>query len=180
MTRSSRIGALLVALAVLFVTPATVAVARVEHPVPIKGTSTGVDETLPPDSCPEGASWRYLSTGTGRFSHLGAATVEVTHCTWIDWATGTGEFAFGTITITAANGDVLTLAHHGTFELAFGAEGPESSLIDLEWVVTGGTGRFADATGSGTATAVGDLEAGTTTADYHGTIVYDASSRSAR
>jgi hypothetical protein len=180
MTRSSRVAALLLALAVLIVTPATMAVARVEHPVPIRGTSTGVDEMLPVGSCPEDADWTYRNTGTARFSHVGAAAFELTHCTWMEWETGAGVFGYGTTTITAANGDVLTLAHHGTFELAFGAEGPESSLADLEWVVTGGTGRFADATGSGTATAVGDLEAGTTTATYLGTIVYDASNRSAR
>lgn len=50
---------------------------------------------------------------------------------------------FGSVTITAANGDELTLDYEG---LLFAATGEGIGTFTF----TGGTGRFADATGSGT------------------------------
>jgi hypothetical protein len=83
------------------------------------------------------------------------------------------------VTLTAANGDRLVLADHGTFEIVMGASGP-LSLIQLDWAVIGGTGRFAHAAGSGTANPVGNLVANYTSATFDGVIEYDASDRSGR
>jgi hypothetical protein len=112
--------------------------------------------------------------GAATVSHLGSASIVVDHCSRFTSPT-TGEFGDGTITLTAANGDVLVLDEWGTFELV----GP-TSIIDLSWTVNGvlSTGRFTNATGSGSAAPVGDLIANTTTGSMWGTIAYDASNRS--
>jgi hypothetical protein len=168
--------ALLLAVAMLVAIPATASFARSDQPVPIKGTSSGEDMMLSPEDCPGEWEWLYLNTGTGRFSHLGVVDFEITHCSRFT-SELTGEFDHGTITLTAANGDVLTLAHHGTFVLEFGPD-YAYSYPELVWVVLGGTGRFAGASGSGT--AVGNLLTNTTTGSFVGTIVYDASNRAGR
>ncbi len=54
-------------------------------------------------------------------------------------------------THTAANGDELEITMEGTFE--FEVVGPFSYKVNFSnytWTITGGTGRFMDATGSGT------------------------------
>lgn len=147
-------------------------------PVPIHGSVMGQDGMAPPDGCPAGAGWRYISTGSGEFSHLGPVDYVITHCSWLDSQT-TGHFGPGTMTIVADNGDTLVLEDEGTFEIVMGATGP-LSMIQLDWTVIGGTGRFANAHGSGTADPVGDLMAGTTSATWEGAIRYDASDRSRR
>jgi hypothetical protein len=57
-----------------------------------------------------------------------------------------------TSTLTAANGDQLTLEGPG---LNCGIDTPQGTVVDL-WTVTGGTGRFQGATGSGTKSATID------------------------
>jgi hypothetical protein len=165
---------LVLALVVLVASPA---LATPEDGVPIKGTVIGVDTMNAPTGCDPiqggsdfDAQWLYRSTGTGNISHLGRVDFVVEHCSYIDFATGTGVFDNGTTTFVAANGDTLVLSHSGSFAVV----GP-FSYIDMNWNVAGGTGRFADATGSGTANPLGDLVAGTTTASFTGFIDYDAS-----
>ena len=97
--------------------------------------------------------------------------MAVTHCTFVDMATGTGSFGPGTITLTAANGDELHLVHRGTFRIVMGPDGPRS-IFDMTWTVDGGTGRFAGATGSGTTHGSSLLSTGITTASYQGEIEY--------
>jgi len=117
------------------------------------------------------ALWRYTGTGTGTFLHLGMAWVSVTHCTFVDFASGTGTFGPGTIALTAANGDELHLVHMGTFSLVVAPDGL-TSVFDMTWVVAGGTGRFAGATGAGTTHGSSLLSTGTTAASYEGEIAY--------
>jgi len=138
---------------------------------PFGGVTVSVDSIAPPDDCPDGTVWRYVSEGSGRLLHLGRVGVVVTHCTRFTSPT-TGAFGQGTMTFTAANGDVLVLNHWGTFELVGGPAGPMYSYIDLHWEVVGGTGRFAGATGHGDSAPIGDLVAGTTRATFWGEIAY--------
>lgn len=135
---------------------------------------SGEDTLGSPGALCEGWDGRYVSVGAATVSHLGSASIVVDHCSRFTTAT-TGEFGVGTITLTAANGDVLVLDGWGTFELV-GA----TSIVDLIWTVNGeqSTRRFANATGSGTAAPVGDLIADTTTGSTWGTIAYDASNSS--
>jgi hypothetical protein len=138
---------------------------------PFAGHDRVADTLLTPSGCPAGANWRYSATGTGWFRHLGLTSVAVTHCTFVDMATGTGSFGPGTITLTAANGDELDLVHRGTFSLAMTPDGL-TSAFDMTWVVAGGTGRFAGATGSGTTHGWSLLSTRITTASYRGEIAY--------
>lgn len=146
-------------------------------PVPLAGTMTGADGYGPPTGCPAGAGWRYTSTGTGVFSHLGEVSFVVTHCSF----PATSSFGPGTLSVRAANGDTLTLSDQGTFVVNFDSQGnPVSSDITMELTVTGGTGRFAGATGSATGTGRSDIAANVTTVQLAGKIVYDASNARAR
>jgi hypothetical protein len=84
----------------------------------------------------------FTGDATGISSHLGDLTVRVEGAGRV---TPDGTFAgSGTVTITAANGDQLT----GTFTLTttdlFAGGGTTTVIV----TITGGTGRFADATGT--------------------------------
>jgi hypothetical protein len=138
---------------------------------PFAGHDRVADTLLAPSGCPAGAAWRYAAAGTGWFTHLGLTSVAVTHCTFVDMATGTGRFGPGTITLTAANGDAVQLVQEGTFVIVMTPDGP-SSAFDMTWVVAGGTGRFAGATGRGTTHGSSLLSTGITTASYHGEIAW--------
>jgi hypothetical protein len=154
-------------LCIAFAAPVTAA-----DPVrPFGGHDRAVDTFTPPTTCPAGALWRYTGTGTGLFLHLGTASVSVTHCTFVDFASGTGTFGPGTIALTAANGDELHLVHQGTFSLVMTPDGL-TSVFDMTWVAVGGTGRFAGATGAGTTHGSSLLSTGTTSASYEGEIAY--------
>jgi hypothetical protein len=147
-------------------------VSAADPPRPFAGsTRPGIDTMGPPVGCSAAAVWRYSSHAEGVFTHLGLVDFEITHCSSLDIATGAGTADDGAIRITAANGDALVLAEHGTFQVNPWPN-PTTSDIHLVWVITGGTGRFANATGAGEATALGDLAAGTTVSWFRGTISY--------
>lgn len=129
------------------------------------------DSFSPPTTCPDGATWRYSGSGTGQFRHLGRTSVSLTHCTFVDFASGTGTFGPGTVVLTAGNGDELRLVYTGTFSLVMGPGGL-TSVFDMTWVVAGGTGRFAGATGAGTTQGSSLLSTGITAASYEGEIAY--------
>ena len=88
---------------------------------------------------------RFVSEG--QFSHLGRTTsvIELLSCTANADGTVSGP---GTAVHTAANGDAL----HAEWTGAFAQDG--SSVLTIEF--TGGTGRFADATGQGTGGGLSD------------------------
>jgi hypothetical protein len=79
--------------------------------------------------------------GSGQFAHLGRFTFtnDITSFT----LTGPDTFSFTlTATLVAANGDEVYTTATGTGKLT--ATGSESTLVST---ITGGTGRFADASG---------------------------------
>ena len=82
-----------------------------------------------------------LIQASGQATHLGRFTVEIPHT--VNQAL---RMASGTYVFTAANGDTLTAEF------------------------TGGTGRFAGATGSFTAERVFTMATSTTTGSFEGTI----------
>jgi hypothetical protein len=105
-------------------------------------------------------------TGICRLSHLGLTThvgVEIV-----------GAVLNATHTFTAANGDLLFTTTTGTAVLKPDFSGVIFSNIET---VTGGTGRFANA--SGTATRIGStvFSNGTATWEIQGTLTYAASDR---
>ncbi len=63
----------------------------------------------------------------------------------------------GTIKVVAANGDELHLEHTMLSVLVFGEPGPPLGFtFEGSWEAVGGTGRFAQAEGSGVLGGVGD------------------------
>jgi hypothetical protein len=93
--------------------------------------------------------------GTARFSHLGKSSYSGTFTITL---TGPGTFTIGgTQTVVAANGDMLFVSFAGTGTLT-GMFGPgQTSEIATTWTVTGGTGRFDDASGTLTGTVSTEL-----------------------
>ena len=104
--------------------------------VPFKGSLEGV-ETITPLADPFIFA---LLNGTGHATHLGRFTLVGPHTVNLATSTWIGSLAF-----TAANGDTLTADFTGT------ATGPPTNGVESTMetaVITGGTGRFAGASGS--------------------------------
>jgi hypothetical protein len=131
------------------------ATAQATHSVPFKGSFEG-SQTLTPGTPPFGTV-NGSATGTG--THLGEFTVAFPHT--VNFATRTGV---GTYTFTAANGDTLTASFTGA---ATGS--PQVSIVEHA-TVTGGTGRFAGATGTFTAQRQFNQLTGVTTGSFEGEI----------
>lgn len=91
-----------------------------------------------------------IDFGTCQATHLGRATFVSDKIINVVAGTQTVEATF-----TAANGDVLTGTGAGTSQLV----GPGRVAFTATIAFTGGTGRFADATGQATLTGEADLVA---------------------
>jgi hypothetical protein len=134
---------------------ASVAVA-VAAETPFKGTVTAVETSRvdPP----------FVSIdreGTGTATHLGRFTEHVTLQANLET-----EFATGTATFTAANGDTLTASVTGK---ATPTSPGVLSFVEV-YTITGGTGRFAGATGTFTLESTLNLATGVSSGKFRGTI----------
>jgi hypothetical protein len=122
------------------------------------------------------SDWVIEFTVTGHVSHLGKVTGLGSHCSQVDFQTGNATYGDGILTIVAANGDELWGTYHS------GTSGP-LSVTELWWqdtfVLIGGTGRFANASGGGV--EWGTALAATFELEYEmeGMISFDASDRRA-
>ncbi len=126
--------------------------------VPFRGRLDG-DVTRTPLSPPLVS---VLVEGTGQAAHLGRYTFTFPHV--VDSST---RLATGTYTFRAANGAKLTADVIGR-AVPVGTTGVLH--ITEQATITGGTGRFARATGSFTIERDYDTVAGTTTGSFDGTI----------
>ena len=120
----------------------------VKASVPFKGT---LDVSI------TGAGASITTAGSGNASHMG--TVATAEELFIN---PDGSFT-GTITFTAANGDQVACTLSGQFVSATAAAG--------EYVISGGTGRFSDASG-GASFNVSMTSASTFRVNFHGDISY--------
>ena len=123
--------------------------------VPFKGNLEGTQTSTPlqpPFAFVDGSA-------TGNATNLGRFTVAFPHT--VNFATRTGV---GTFTFTAANGDTLTADFTGQAQ-----PGPLVSIVEHA-TITGGTGRFAGATGSFTVERLFNPASGTTEGSFEGTI----------
>jgi hypothetical protein len=98
----------------------------------------------------------------GNATHLGRFSLDIPHL--VDPATRT---AAGVYEFTAANGDAVYAEFTGE---ASPTDVPGVLYIRETATITGGTGRFADATGSFTAHRLYDTVTGTTIGYFEGTI----------
>ena len=126
--------------------------------VPFKGTLAGT-ATITPLGGPIVA---VEIDATGTATYLGRFTLEAPHV--VDQSTLT---AVGTYTLTAANGDTITADLAGTARMV---EPPNVVAITETATVTGGTGRFAGATGSIRVERVFNRATGVTTGSLAGWI----------
>jgi hypothetical protein len=99
---------------------------------------------------------------TGKATELGRFTLEIPHIVDTTTRTATGSYQF-----TAANGDMVYADFTGQ---ATPTDTPGVLYIVETATITGGTGRFAGATGTFTAERWYDTAAGTTFGDFDGTI----------
>ena len=101
-------------------------------------------------------------TATGTGTHFGRFTAVFTATVTLDTGSSTGSISF-----QAANGDRLDGAFAGQ-----GTPTTEPNIHSIVEVVTisGGTGRFAGATGAFTIRRVIDLPAGVSSGSFEGTI----------
>jgi hypothetical protein len=99
---------------------------------------------------------------TGHASHLGRFTLDIPHVVNRATRAATGSYEF-----TAANGDKVYAEFTG---LAIPTATPGVLYIEETAAITGGTGRFAGATGSFTCERLFDTVAGTTAGSFMGTI----------
>jgi len=99
-------------------------------------------------------------TASGVSTHLGRFTVEVPHDVDLSIAAGSGTYTF-----TAANGDRLIASFTGTADTS-----TPIFVIEELATITGGTGRFANASGSFSVSRLYDTAAGTTRGTFTGTV----------
>jgi hypothetical protein len=98
---------------------------------------------------------RNNETGDGNATHLGRFTWESEE--FADFCASPGAVVvIGSFTMTAANGDVLD----GVYTAIGEFDAAENLVIHGTYEFMGGTGRFADATGSGDVDAIGFFSPG--------------------
>src|SRR5712664_1334923 len=111
------------------------------HSTPVNGSGSGTFTDTSPTTV--------LITGTGNYDHLGLTTLRFP-------STITGQAACGGFmateqdTYTGANGDSVFQTVHDTI---CPTTTPNAFTLTGSFTVTGGSGRFADASGSGTVQA---------------------------
>jgi hypothetical protein len=152
--RHSRLIGLVAAFAVSL---ASVAVSAVAAETPFKGTVNAVEtaEVVFP-------TLSVTRDGTGTATYLGKFTEHITLQVNIPTSHATGVATF-----TAANGDTLTATvdGQGTPTTTPGVV----SIVEV-YTITGGTGRFADATGGFTLESTLEQTTGVSTGTFSGAI----------
>jgi hypothetical protein len=148
---------LFVLVAAFAVSLASVAGSAVAAETPFKGTVNAVEtaEVVFP-------TLSVTRDGTGTATHLGKFTEHIT--LQVNIPTG---HATGAATFTAANGDTLTATVDGQ---STPTTIPGVLSIVEVYTITGGTGRFSDATGSFTLNATLDQATGVSSGTFSGTI----------
>jgi hypothetical protein len=121
--------------------------AAAKHPVPFKGTINSIETTaavFPPDV--PFPTLLVEGSGSGNATHLGAYTVTFEFAVSLDDFSASGSYEF-----VAANGDRLF-----TDVVGLGTAPDEDgvSTLTVTHTITGGTGRFAGASGSFTEESV--------------------------
>jgi hypothetical protein len=113
-------------------------VKSLHHEVRFEGTATGMNTSVTP--IPGGVA--VSLSATGRATHFGRFTLEATDLVLFTSPT-TVVIENGVGTLTRPDGDQVTFTYHGT-----GTVNGDLLVSDLDVTITGGTGKFAGATGS--------------------------------
>jgi len=134
--------------------------ASAEDRLPVKGSEAGTFQLLGP--CETGGVVLEV-TGDGHSTELGNYSGRYREC--LDPASG--AVTGGTFTLTAANGDTVFGTYSGQ---ASPTEDPSVVAYEDPGVITGGTGRFAGATGTLDQSGVANLASGEYSANISGSI----------
>ena len=107
------------------------------------------------------------TSGAGKAAHLGRMTVSSTEVLDFTAVPGAVTVRDGRMVLVAASGDEV----FGTYA-TIGPLPDANGYLPLSgtFVVTGGTGRFSDATGGGTIEGVASVVTGIASLSYRGTI----------
>ena len=132
--------------------------ALAQQQVPFKGGLNGVVQVGTPT--PQGVP--VLVNATGNATHLGQFTLAIPHIVNRANGTATGSYQF-----VAANGDTLTANFNGK---AMPTATPGVLYIVETAAITGGTGRFAGATGGFVSERLYNTVTGKTVGSFAGTI----------
>jgi hypothetical protein len=119
----------------------------------LRPLSVKLDGHANPVFQPDGCTIINDEQGTGHSRHMGAIAWQ-SHEVVDVCANPEGADVIGEFVLTAADGDRVTGTYQTLAQLDFGA-GEVRALGTFQ--ITGGTGRFADASGQGMISAVGSL-----------------------
>ncbi len=117
--------------------------ARSQEQIPMKEEYHTTGTITPSAECPIGTLLVSLDGG-GTATHVGRYTITNSHCLDLQ----TGAFINGTFVKTAANGDQLFGTYSGAGTIIVPPAPVGRFQVTGTLVFTGGTGRFAGATGS--------------------------------
>jgi hypothetical protein len=123
---------------------------------PFKGSFDGT-QTVTPGTPPLAT---VQMTGEGQGSHLGRFEIALPHT--VNFATSTAN---GICTIVAADGSRIVASFTGRAQV-----GPVVTIVE-QATITGGTGRFADASGTFTIHRTFTPATGLTSGEFEGTLV---------
>jgi hypothetical protein len=135
-------------------------------PTPFKAEIT-LQASFTPTTAPGVLSG--TTSGAGHASHLGRVTLTSTEVLDLTAAPGRLTVRDGHMVMVAANGDELHWSYGGGGPLP---DANGDSDLTGTFVITGGTGRFEDAVGGGTAEGAGSVVTGIASFSYRGTITY--------
>jgi hypothetical protein len=152
--------------AVIGLTGAAPAAAKADASVPFKGSSAQQAVSAAP--VPGDPTRVFVVTeGEGHMTHLGHFTFVSPHFS------GLLDFSIdGTQNFTAANGDQVFADITGFLEPVFTEDGRLLLIGDVHGTVTGGTGRFENATGTYTFHLVFDTATLASTGEFDGAISF--------
>jgi len=133
--------------------------------VPLKMSAVKQEQAGYTPNCP--SKFGGTTTGTGKSTHLGKISFTASDCI----TPMENHYTFkGKLTITAANGDKITGDYSGS--LVPLNTPPMYSLSDAKFEITGGTGRFSNASGSADLQGSQNLQTGKGKIEADGTISY--------
>jgi hypothetical protein len=113
----------------------------------------------------------YVYIPPGGFELLNVSHLGLSEVAWkIRYSPPPEGEPFGWFTITGANGDGLEGIYDG-FAVTPDPEDPTTGTYDLDWLFTGGTGRFEGALGTGHTDGLVDFLTGEAKYQFSGTII---------
>lgn len=162
------VSALRIAVVVASAAASSIAIAGPTN-VPFKASLVTQEQLHPdPTVCQAAPYLVGTTTASGHASHLGSTSGIATDCV-TPTSAYTYSFSNGKITLTAANGDEVHADYSGS--LSPTATPPIYSIAGT-YRITGGTGRFSNASGTGSLQGIENLQTGQGQLGLSGTISY--------